>query len=1306
MRNSNLLKWAQNMNNKSGKDAENRNWIHPPEALSRGHIAYLVKFLGNLEVDQPKGIEVVKEGIRKLKFNQQHIRKSEGSKLPKVELTISVDGVAIQEPKTKRIMHQYPLHRISYCADDKAERRFFSFIVKETPESEQHMCFVFLSDKLAEDITLTIGQAFDLAYKLSQNDAIWTTSWCGGSKANKRTFRSCHLDVNKPLPLYYADELPDLQDYSAGRAVPQMPSGMEKDEEAEHHLQRAMVTGHVIPTPEVYTIDPTLYDMLYPACFTLPRRLIHMQPFALEQDIPEYDIDSEDEEWLRSQAKSIDLPNAKFEEMVDRLERNSDHTVVSEQDAKSLLRDYDESLIIAVYDYWLNKRFKTKHNLLPQVKTEVRGNTAVNDPYVAFRRRKDKMQTRKNRKNDESSYEKMIKLSWDLTSAQDIVEMIKKRELLKKDLVQVSIDIFKKRYELQDWTGQQYQEAILVSKALRHNTPLSSHNKYNNSWSSTHHPVHKKYNSYVDDEIIPKKEKRHYKKRKLKSVPPASSAADVNASCQFRLSSDDEQGSPQLSSSTQHTQVEDNYFTFRRAGGVSYHAPKSTLGDWPWAGGTDVRHRFNPVYIRTPVARCIGLARRRIGRGGRVILDRLGPSMDDLWRDLDVQVLERERYFRPKTPPNSFSDESEVETDAKVETFKPYLEIEEVHSGGKVPPSPASTVRSTHIEINFHKPFQIEEDTTTNILERISEDTGHGSILDPFYKTLIKKKLDLMKAGSSLIERWNKLSTHVDMKDEVPYLYEDTLGSSKLSLTNSRKSFLDTAASERIANKRKYDQLASSCVDRDDEPTCPKCKCVRFVHEDLTRNESERNTALRDELHNKDVNEIARKLVYYLCERIEINEQIRAELVSQLKVIQEAQAADTFNSIKREPPDPSAPCTCSHSMSSCLRHSTPDAPHPSPRPRLRDRLNNVSHSICICDNFPSSSSLPLSSQLLSSGQCMLTHRAPEDDPGDRTQTLGSQDEYLLPGSGLVVRRADRHSATLADTDRRFLEMEVQRRLMVLQQRVNSLESENAVLKKRLTDLATSDVDVATYMRVHGLTDLTLVETTTNGNTGTSNSAGGNTGDSKPTAQTNGMTSLLLNLNDTPTTPAVTNGSSVPPVPPRSFHNDLLSELALTSSPGGAGSSAVAPSVGRKLEGLLLDDLLEDDFDPRAHESASGSANSATGSASSASVAPPLLAPPPQTRRGNNAASTEDVFGLTPFNNRSSDQGSVSRDPFGMEDFGMGSVVSNNSADHEQNLQSALGLLDRRILEMKDGFSRGLSIGTEDFSIESLDPLRQ
>ncbi|CAH0551893.1 unnamed protein product [Brassicogethes aeneus] len=175
---STLKKWAQSTqiklngtksNNNTSTNGE-RKWIHPPDALQKGHIAYLVKFLGNTVVDQPKGIEVVKEGIRKLRFSQQ-LRKSEtGAKTRKVELTISIDGVAIQEPKSHTILHQFPLHRISYCADDKGEKKFFSFIAKQPNQvdneaEDSHECFVFISDKLAEEITLTIGQAFELAYK-------------------------------------------------------------------------------------------------------------------------------------------------------------------------------------------------------------------------------------------------------------------------------------------------------------------------------------------------------------------------------------------------------------------------------------------------------------------------------------------------------------------------------------------------------------------------------------------------------------------------------------------------------------------------------------------------------------------------------------------------------------------------------------------------------------------------------------------------------------------------------------------------------------------------------------------------------------------------------------------------------------------------------------------------------------------------------------------------------------------------------------------------------------------------------------
>jgi len=183
MKDSSLLRWTQTKNNnnndvenkqvasvekkekksKKEKPEKSQKWLHKSENLTSGHVAYLVKFLGSTEVDQPKGIEVVKEGIRKLKFIQQ-LKKSEGIKTPKVELTVSVDGLAIQEPKTKKIQHQYPLHRISYCADDKSEKRFFSFIAKDS-DSDVHTCYVFVSDKLAEDITLTMGQAFDLAYK-------------------------------------------------------------------------------------------------------------------------------------------------------------------------------------------------------------------------------------------------------------------------------------------------------------------------------------------------------------------------------------------------------------------------------------------------------------------------------------------------------------------------------------------------------------------------------------------------------------------------------------------------------------------------------------------------------------------------------------------------------------------------------------------------------------------------------------------------------------------------------------------------------------------------------------------------------------------------------------------------------------------------------------------------------------------------------------------------------------------------------------------------------------------------------------
>ncbi|XP_037947840.1 PTB domain-containing adapter protein ced-6 [Teleopsis dalmanni] len=216
-----------NNNNSNNKEATNdaknakKNWLHTPDALVNGHVVYLVKFFGNLMVDQPKGIEVVKDAIRKLQFAQQMKKAETGTqeKFKKVEITISVDGVAVQEPRTQKILHQFPLHNISYCADEKGVKKFFSFIAKNvkpldgngnmnglssnvssnsstggssnTPES--HECFVFISNKLASDITLTIGQAFELAYRKYMN----TTEKTELGKAQQQI-----ADLEKTVTIY------------------------------------------------------------------------------------------------------------------------------------------------------------------------------------------------------------------------------------------------------------------------------------------------------------------------------------------------------------------------------------------------------------------------------------------------------------------------------------------------------------------------------------------------------------------------------------------------------------------------------------------------------------------------------------------------------------------------------------------------------------------------------------------------------------------------------------------------------------------------------------------------------------------------------------------------------------------------------------------------------------------------------------------------------------------------------------------------------------------------------------------------
>ncbi|XP_015708631.1 enhancer of polycomb homolog 1 isoform X2 [Coturnix japonica] len=506
---------------------------------------------------------------------------------------------------------------------------------------------------------------------------------------SKLSFRARALDASKPLPVFRCEDLPDLAEYaSINRAVPQMPTGMEKEEESEHHLQRAIsaqqVYGEkrdnmVIPVPEAES-NIAYYESIYPGEFKMPKQLIHIQPFSLDAEQPDYDMDSEDEVFVNKLKKRMDISPLQFEEMIDRLEKGSGQQPVSLQEAKLLLKEDDE-LIREVYEYWIKKRKNCRGpSLIPAVKQEKRDGSSTNDPYVAFRRRTEKMQTRKNRKNDEASYEKMLKLRRDLSRAVTILEMIKRREKSKRELLHLTLEIIEKRYNLGDYSGEIVSEVMAQRQPMKPTyaipiIPVTNSSPFKHQ--ETMELKEYKVNKDKADVIRPK---RKYEK-KPKVLPsstaattqqtspaalPVFNAKDLN---QYDFPSSDEEPLSQVLSGSSEAEEEndpDGPFAFRRKAGCQYYAPHlDQPGNWPWSSPKegrlgDVRYRYCLTTLTVP-QRCIGFARRRVGRGGRVLLDRAHSDYDNTFHQLDLEMLSSSQH----SSISQFANTSETNTSDK-----------------------------------------------------------------------------------------------------------------------------------------------------------------------------------------------------------------------------------------------------------------------------------------------------------------------------------------------------------------------------------------------------------------------------------------------------------------------------------------------------------------------------------------------------------------------------------------------------------------------------------------------------------------
>ncbi|XP_068199901.1 enhancer of polycomb homolog 1 isoform X2 [Antennarius striatus] len=395
----------------------------------------------------------------------------------------------------------------------------------------------------------------------------------------------------------------------------------------------------VIPVPEAER-NITHYESLYPGEFKMPKQLIHIQPFSLDTEQPDYDLDSEDDTFVNKLKKKMEITALQFEEMIDRLEKGSGQQLVSLQEAKLLLKEDDE-LIKEVFDYWSRKRKTCKGgSLIPNVKQEKRDGSSTSDPYVAFRRRTEKMQTRKNRKNDEASYEKMLKLRRDLSRAVTILEMIKRREKSKRELLHLTLEIVEKRNTMPDFGSEVMAEA-LAQRALMKPVytipiiPLSNSSQYRHQ----DHLDMKDYKKPEKTEAV--RTKRKYEKKP--KIPPLSAAPHSGPSAfnpkdlnQYDFPSSDDEPFSQIHSGSSEAEEEndpDGGYGFRRKAGCHYYASRPDQGgDWPWAsplegGPGDPRFRYCLTSLNAPRC-CVGLARRRVGRGGRFLLDRAHTDLD------------------------------------------------------------------------------------------------------------------------------------------------------------------------------------------------------------------------------------------------------------------------------------------------------------------------------------------------------------------------------------------------------------------------------------------------------------------------------------------------------------------------------------------------------------------------------------------------------------------------------------------------------------------------------------------------------
>uniref|UniRef100_A0A6I8QSM9 Protein numb homolog n=1 Tax=Xenopus tropicalis TaxID=8364 RepID=A0A6I8QSM9_XENTR len=127
-------------------------WQTDEESVRNGKCSFQVKYLGHVEVEESRGMHICEEAVKRLK--------SSGKKAIKAVLWVSADGLRVVDEKTKDLLVDQTIEKVSFCAPDRNFDRAFSYICRDGT-TRRWICHCFMAVKdTGERLSHAVGCAF------------------------------------------------------------------------------------------------------------------------------------------------------------------------------------------------------------------------------------------------------------------------------------------------------------------------------------------------------------------------------------------------------------------------------------------------------------------------------------------------------------------------------------------------------------------------------------------------------------------------------------------------------------------------------------------------------------------------------------------------------------------------------------------------------------------------------------------------------------------------------------------------------------------------------------------------------------------------------------------------------------------------------------------------------------------------------------------------------------------------------------------------------------------------------------------